>query len=269
MTSLAWVAALLGAVGYGVASVLQGVAASHATGPAVLRQPVYLAGLACDGLAWLASLVALRVLPLFVVQSVLAGSVVVTVVLARLFLRARLRRRDLGAIVATVPALAALAYAFLPGRAAVPSVLVAWTLLATAVVVVAVAAAYARGGSLLLAALAGAAFSGAAVAARAVDLSSGPLSLLGQPLAWTVLVLGAAGTLAYARSLERGAVGPATAVLWSAETLLAGLVGVLALGDTVRPGWGAVATVAVAVTLLGCAVLATAPAEKVLDVAER
>lgn len=82
-------------------------------------------------------------------------------------------------------------------------------------------------------------------------------------------MLGAAGTLAYARSLERGAVGPATAVLWSAETLLAGLVGVLALGDTVRPGWDAVATVAVAVTLLGCAVLATAPAEQVLDAAER
>ena len=269
MTSVAWVAALLGAFGYGVASVLQGVAASHATGPAVLREPVYLFGLVCDGLAWLASLVALRALPLFVVQSVLAGSVVVTVVLARLFLRARLRRRDVGAVAATVPALAALAYVSLPGRSAVPSGMTAWTLLATAAVVVAVAAAYARGGSLLLAGLAGAAFSGAAVAARAVDLSAGPVSLLEQPLAWTVPVFGAAGTLVYARSLERGAVGPATAVLWAAETLLAGLVGVLALGDRVRPGWGVAATVAVAVTLLGCAVLASAPAEQLLDAAER
>jgi hypothetical protein len=265
VTSIALAAAMLGAVGYGAASVLQGVAAMHATGPAVLRQPVYLVGLLCDCLAWLASLVALRVLPLFVVQSVLAGSVMVTVVLARLFLHTRLRGRDLGAIAAIVPALAALAHAFMPGPAAIPAGMTAWTLLAMVAVVIAVAAAYARAGSVLLAALAGAAFSGAAVGARAVDLPSGPLLLPGQPLAWAVLVFGAAGTLAYARSLERGPVGPATAVLWSAETLLAGAVGVLVLGDTVRPGWSTVATVAVVVTLLGCAVLAGAPAEKAID----
>ncbi|MGZ4777544.1 MAG: hypothetical protein ACXVYW_19785, partial [Oryzihumus sp.] len=162
---LAWGAALLGAVGYGVASVLQGVGSSRATGPAVLRQPVYVAGLACDGLAWLASLVALRDLPLFVVQTVLAGSVIVTVVLAREFLGARLRAWDAAAIVVMVAALTALALAFPAQSAVTPSGLTGWTLLALLVVGLATAASYGRGGSLLLAVLAGAAFSGAAVAA--------------------------------------------------------------------------------------------------------
>ncbi len=262
---LAWAAALVGTAGYGTGSVLQGVGAARATGPAVLRQPAYVAGLACDGVAWLASLVALRELPLFVVQSLLAGSVVVTVVLARLFLGTRLRVRDVAAVVVMVAALAGLSVAFLPRTATVASGLTAGTLAALAVVVLLTGAAYPRGGSTVLAALAGTAFAGAAVAARALDLAAGPAALPGQPLAWAVLAYGAVGTLAYARSLERGPVGPATAVLWSVETVLAGLVGVLALGDAVRPGWAGVALLGVLVTVLGCVVLATGPAERALE----
>jgi hypothetical protein len=262
--TLAWVAALLGAVGYGVASVLQGVGSSRSSGPAVLGQPMYVAGLACDGLAWLASLVALRDLPLFVVQSVLAGSVGVTVVLAWLFLGARLRPRDAGAVVLMVLALAVLAVAFPAQSASFPAGLTGWALGALLLVALATGVLYRRGGSLPLAALAGAAFAGAAVAARAVDLGGGLGTVAGQPLVWAVLGFGAVGTLAYARSLERGAVGPATAVLWSVEAVLAGVAGVAVLGDAVRPGWAPVAVLAVLLTLLGCAVLATAPAERAL-----
>ena len=67
------IAALVGMFGYGIGSVLQAAAAARASGPAVLRHPAYLAGLTCDAVAWLASLAALRSLPLFVVQSLLAG----------------------------------------------------------------------------------------------------------------------------------------------------------------------------------------------------
>lgn len=266
--TLAWVAALLGAVGYGVASVLQGVGSGRATGPAVLRQPVYVAGLACDGLAWLASLVALRDLPLFVVQSVLAGSVAVTVLLAALVLRARLRGRDVAAVAVMVLALVALALAFPAQAATLPAGLTLGALVALGVLLVAAAATYGAGGSLLLAGLAGAAFAGAAVCARAVDLGGGVAAVLTEPLAWAVLGYGAVGTVVYARSLERGPVGPATAVLWSVEAVLAGLAGVLVIGDAVRPGWSAPAVVAVLAVLAGCAVLATGPAERRLDHAE-
>lgn len=265
MTLLAWGAALAAAVGYGVASVLQAVGSSRATGPAVLRQPMYVAGLAFDGLAWLASLVALRTLPLFVVQSVLTASVAVTAVLAWTFLGTRLRRRDSVAIGLMVLALVGLAVAFAPGPATAPAGLTGWVLAALGVVGVLTAVSYSRGGSLLLAALAGAAFAGAAVAARALDLSGSGLALAGQPLAWAVLGYGAVGTLAYARSLERGPVGPATAVLWSVESVVAGLVGVLALGDAVRPAWAGVAVAGVVVTVLSCVVLATGPAQEALE----
>ncbi len=268
MTVVAWVCAVAGCVGYGVASVLQGVGSARASGPAVLVQPVYVVGLVCDGLAWLVSLVALRVLPLFVVQSVLAASVAVTVVLAWIVLGTRLRARDGVSIGVMALALGALAAAFPASDAPPGDAPTAWLLGGLAVLGVATAAAYGRGGSVPLAALAGAAFAGAAVCARAADLSGGALALATEPLLWAILGFGVAGTLAYARSLERGAVGPATAVLWSAEAVLAGVAGVVALGDAVRPGWAPVAVLSVVAALACCAVLATGPAQAALEHAD-
>jgi len=54
--TLALLAALVGTLGYGAGSVLQAIGTARATGLAVLRQPTYLAGLACDVLAWVSSL---------------------------------------------------------------------------------------------------------------------------------------------------------------------------------------------------------------------
>jgi hypothetical protein len=264
VTWLGWFAVLAGALGYGVASVLQAVGAARATGPAVLRQPAYVAGMALDGLAWLASLAALRVLPLFVVQAALASSVAVTVVLAHLVLRGPLRRRDAVAVLALVSALAVLGIAFLPGAARAPALATAWVLPALVAIVLALALGYARAGAVAMAVIAGLAFSGAAVCARGMDLSGGVAALLARPLAWTLLGFGAVGTLAFARSLERGPVGPSTAVLWSVETVVGGGVGVLLLGDAVRSGWVAAAGAATLVSVLSCVALATSPAEKVL-----
>ena len=255
-------AALAGTVGYGFGSVLQAVAAARASGPAVVRHPAYLAGLGFDAVAWLASLVALRHLPLFVVQSLLAGSLGVTVLLAAVFLGARLRARDVAAVAVVVVALATVAAASGP-QAAQPAgaTASAVAVIALAATVVALVALYRGAGSLPLAALAGVAFSGAALSARAVQAGRGGFGLLGQPLAWAVLGFGVVGALAYARSLERGAVGPATAVLWGVEVVLPGVVGVAALGDGVRPGWTVPALLAVAAVVGACAVLARSPAQ--------
>lgn len=261
--TLALLAALVGTLGYGIASVLQAVGAARASGPAVMRHPAYLAGLTCDGVAWLASLVALRHLPLFVVQSLLAGSLGVTVVLARVFLGTRLRSRDVTAVAVVAAALATVARAS-GAQSAQPAPhgfqLAALVLLLVTVLVT--AALYRRAGSLPLAVLAGMAFSGAALCARAVHGSDGWMRLLTDPLALSVLGFGAVGALTYARSLERGPVGPATAVLWGVEVLVPGVVGVAVLGDGVRPGWALPALLAVAVAVAACAVLATSPAQQ-------
>lgn len=261
--TLALLAALVGMLGYSVGSVLQAVGSTRASGPAVMRHPAYLAGLACDAVAWLASLVALRHLPLFVVQSVLAGSLGLTVVLARVFLGARLRSRDVVAVAVVATALAVVAGASGAQSAQPPPPGFQPTALTWLVVtVLATAALYRRAGSLPLASLSGIAFSGAALCARAVHGGDGWARLLTEPLAWAVLGFGVVGALTYARSLERGPVGPATAVLWGVEVLVPGAVGVAVLGDGVRPGWALPAGLAVAAAVAACAVLATSPAQE-------
>ena len=260
--TLALLAALVGTLGYGAGSVLQAAGAAKATGPSVVLQPLYVVGLGCDSIAWLASLVALQGLPLFAVQALLAGSLAITVVLARIFLAARLGRRDAIAIGAVGIALVVIAAAAGPESASIPP---GWftpvLLISLAITGVALLAFYKVGRPMLLAVVAGLAFSGAALGARSLVGLDSPVQVLGQPAAWSIAGFGIIGVMAYARSLEHGAVGPVTSVLWVIEVLLPGAVGVAVLGDGVRPGWAIPAILGLVVGLAACVVLAMSPAQ--------
>lgn len=80
-------------------------------------------------------------------------------------------------------------------------------------------------------------------------------------MTWLVVAYGVIGAVMYARSLERGPIGPATAALWVVEVVVPGLLGVAVLGDTVRPGWDLAALLGVALAVGACVVLAHSPAQ--------
>ena len=97
--------AFAAALCYGVGSVLQAVAARSTESvegldPRILVRLVrswrYLVGVGLDGLGFVLSLVAVRALPLFVVQAVVASFLAVTAVLGALFLGMPLTRRGPG-----------------------------------------------------------------------------------------------------------------------------------------------------------------------------
>ncbi|MDQ0424874.1 hypothetical protein [Cellulomonas iranensis] len=258
---LALLAATVAAVGYGVSTVMQAVATRRAQGLTALRQPLVVGALVIDGAAWLLSLVALDRLPLFVVQALLASSVVVVVLLARTVLGAPTRGRDVGAIVAVVGALVVLAAGSGEQPAVTPpSGFTTGMLVASGVLVAATVAAYARGGALLLATLGGLGYSGAAIAARGAHASGGLLDTVLQPLAIAIVACGAVGVLAYLRALERGSAGSMAAVLSVTEVVVPGAVGVAVLGDTVRAGWAVPVVAALVLAIAACVVLATSPA---------
>lgn len=257
-------AAALGAMLlYGTASVLQAFAASRAQGSAMLRHPAYLGGLTGDGVAWLLSLAALAWLPLFVVQTVLAGSLAVTVLLAAPALGIRPSRRDLTMIgVVTLGLVLVSASAGPESHQGPPGWFTPALLIAVAAVLLLGGLLYGRGRSVALATLAGLGFSASALGARAAHLGEAPWRAeLANPLTWAVLVSGIAGALLYARSLEKGAIGPATAALWVVEVIVPGIVGVAVLGDAVRPGWALPALAGVACAIAGSLVLARSPAQ--------
>src|SRR5688572_22289953 len=121
MTGAGWVALAIVSVGslcYATASILQGVGARRSVGTAqTMAHPLYLAGIFFDILAWVGAMIALQTLAVYVVESVLAGSLAFTVLGARIVLGSRLRRRDMVAVAVTIIALTSLAFSAGPQHA--------------------------------------------------------------------------------------------------------------------------------------------------------
>jgi hypothetical protein len=265
MTALALLAAVAAMLANSAASLLEasGTRRAH-PGAAVWRQPRYLAGLTFDGLGWLLSVVALRVLPVFAVQSVLAGTVAVTPVAAHGGDPRRLGRREQAAVAAVITGLVLVAASAAPGRAdRLPAAAVPVLLTTAAVLLVAMPAVLRGGRPVLMTVLAGIAFGAVSLCVRALHVASSVWSslrdLLAEPLAYAVLVLGAAGTVLLARAMRRGRVDTVVGVLAVTEVVAPGLVGLVLLGDRVRPGWALVLAAGWALTLTGVVLLAGPP----------
>ena len=260
--------AFLAALLYGVASIVQAVGVRRlGTVPAAARWTTrlvaarwYAVGLVLDGLGFLASLAALRTLPLFAAQTIVAASVGVTAVLARVLLGARLTAAQVLALLCLAAGLVALG-ASTPGespghlsRAGV------WVLVAGLVPLTALAVGGVRARSggrfLVLAVAAGVGFGGVAVSARVLALPHPLWRTLGEAPLWTLAGYGVQSTVCYGAALAKGSVTAVTALALAVETVLPGSIGLAFLGDRVRPGSGAVALVGFVLALGGCLWLA-------------
>lgn len=275
MHLLGLLCAVLAAVAYGAGSVAQAAGVrgdSSTTGVGRLaRSPLFALGLGFDTLGFAASLVALRELPLFAVQSVLATSLAVTVLLARLLLHAVLRTVDVVAIgvAALACAVTASAAGEQPASSASHRLVVVLVAGAVAAVLAGLLAGARHGPAWLLALLSGLAQSVQVLSARGLSLSgvsarhplAAAATVVAEPLAWSLAVAGVTGVVLYGLALERGGVAAATAILWMVEIVVPTVCGLAFLGDTVHPGWTGPLAVALAAATAGAVVLARSPAQ--------
>jgi drug/metabolite transporter (DMT)-like permease len=269
--ALGMACALFAALGYGSASVLQSVAARKAESspgldPRLLVRLAgsvpYVSGLGLDLAAFVASLVALRTLPLFFVQSAVAASVGVTAVIAAA-IGVRLRGREIASLVVLGAGLLLLAASAQPDRGTPLTLGVRWGLLASVVVLGAAGALVARrngrSSAQALAVLGGLAFTVVAVTARSLTVPSPIWQVLSDPGLWAILALGGLGMLLFTTALQRGSVTSATALTFAVETIVPAAVGLAFLGDTTRPGFAPVAALGFVLTIAGTLALATDP----------
>jgi drug/metabolite transporter (DMT)-like permease len=266
---LALACALFAALAYGSASVLQSVGARRAKTSSgldprllvrLVRSAPYVSGVALDLAAFLASLVALRMLPLFLVQAAVASSIGVTAVLAA-FIGARLVRRDVVSLSVLGAGLLMLAISAQPDQGTPLTLEVRWGLLASVLVLGAAGAVVARragrSSAPALAVLAGLAFTVVAVAARSLTVPSPLWRGLSDPGLWAILALGGLGMLLFTTALQRGSVTSTTALMFAVETVVPAGIGLIFLGDTTRPGYAAVAAAGFVLTIAGTVGLAT------------
>lgn len=258
---VALLAALAASVAYGVATVLQAVGSRRLATEAVdarfllrlARSLPYLAGLGLDAVGFVATVVALRALPLFVVESAVASSVGVTALVAARFLGTRLRRAERIALLVLGVGLVALAASAEAEGATPLSRTGQWIVLALSLVVALLAWAASRApaarAAAPLAAAAGLGFAGVGIAARALQTPSVWWHLADQPLLWALVLDGAIALVCYAGALQRGSVTIVAAITFAVETLVPAIVGYAVLGDRARPGFVPVAVTGLLLTL--------------------
>lgn len=248
-------AALVAALFYGIASVMQSVAAHEASNrkpqvadaggvdpgllPRMLRQWRFVVSLCLDALGFVAQLIALQRLPLFAVQAIVAANLAVVAVLASLLIKVRLSWREWLAVTGVVAGVGLLGSSAGPEGASQAGVIFKLALIVAiaALGLIGLAAARLRdpARTLALGLVAGFGYGVIGIAARVLN-GFEPLTLLRDPAAYAVAAAGIVSFVFYATALEGGSVTVATAAVVLAETLPPAIIGVVFLGDRTRPG---------------------------------
>jgi drug/metabolite transporter (DMT)-like permease len=253
------IAAIIAAVFYGVASVIQAVAvraASHrppeeanaGVDPGLvvrlLHQWRFVASLCLDGLGFVAQLVALHRLPLFAVQAFVAANLAVTAVVASRVIGMSLSWREWAAVLGVVAGVGLLgSSAGAQGAAQVGNIFKLALIVAVAgLAVVGLAAAKLNDPyrTTALGVTAGFGFGVLSIAARVLD-GFAPLQLARDPATYAIIAAGIISFMFYATALEGGSVTVATAAVVLSETIPPAIIGVIFLGDQTRHGLAAVA----------------------------
>jgi drug/metabolite transporter (DMT)-like permease len=248
-------AALVAALFYGIASVMQSVAAHEASNrkpqdadaggvdpgllPRMLRQWRFVLSLCLDALGFVAQLIALQRLPLFAVQAIVAANLAVVAVVASLVIKVRLSWREWLAVTGVVAGVGLLGSSAGPEGASQAGVMFKLALIVAiaALGLIGLAAARLRdpARTLALGLVAGFGYGVIGIAARVLN-GFEPLTLLRDPAAYAVAAAGIVSFVFYATALEGGSVTVATAAVVLAETLPPAIIGVVFLGDRTRPG---------------------------------
>ncbi|HET7073515.1 MAG TPA: DMT family transporter [Mycobacterium sp.] len=257
---------------YGTATVLQAMAtrsvetnSSSGVNAVLLLRAIqqwrYLAGIGLDGLGFLLQVMALRLVPIYVVAAALATSIAVTGIVSAWALSARLSPIEWTAVAVVCSSLVALALAAGPAhfRHAPPAL--GWALLGVVAAIVVVGAAAGRLADrprgLALGLGAGTGFGVVEIGVRLLDVvNPAKAAFYANPALYAAAGGGAAGFLLLTSALQRGSVTTTVAAMVVGETIAPALVGVIWLGDTARDGLGWVVVVGFAIAVAGTLVLA-------------
>jgi hypothetical protein len=247
--SSGWLCLAAMIVAYGVANLLQSVAAARTTRehrfhPGLLWRlcgdRAYLPGVGCQLLAFVLAFLARRELPLFLVQASVAAGLGVTALLGVLVLKWRLPGAEVALLAGLGLGIAGLIVAAEPAPSR-PLGVTAELALGAALGVIGVAGFFGvrlhgAPGSVALGSLAGIAFGAAAVASRPLANVTTVHEFLTEPLLYLVLAHSLIGQLLLGLAMQRGSTTAAVAAMDAASAVPAAVLGLVLLGDRIWPG---------------------------------
>lgn len=256
---------------YGTATVLQAAAtrsvepgSGSGVDPALLlraiRQWRYLAGFGLDGLGFLLQVVALRLVPIYIVAAALAASIAVTAIVSAWVLSARLSTIEWTAVAVVCVGLTMLGLAAGPEGTSHGPAALGWALLGLAGAIFVAGAACGRLDDRSRAAVlglgSGCGFGVVEIGVRLLDeVDPTKGGFYTNPALYAAAAGGAAGFLLLTSALQRGSVTTAVAGMVVGETIGPAVVGVVWLGDRTGEGLGGLVVAGFAVAVAGTLVL--------------
>jgi drug/metabolite transporter (DMT)-like permease len=222
----------------------------------LLRNGPYMFGTILELAGYGLSLVALRILPLFLVQSVIAASVVVTAVGDRLILHTKISHRNIFAIIIVLIGLVFLSISAEPSRAVMGSSSVRLLLELSPILigVIGIVFIYIRNNisAMVLAALAGLSFGTTSTIGRIIVYPH-PLWRLGEsPLTWGLIASALLGQYLFTLALQRTTATKGNATMIALQTLGPALCGLIFFNDKIRSGYELIVVLGAALVIIGC-----------------
>jgi drug/metabolite transporter (DMT)-like permease len=225
----------------------------------MLRERAILEALGLNLIGFVFHLIALRHIPLFLAQTGIAASLAVTALLTMRVFGNHLTTVEWLAVLAVCVGLGLLAGAAGDAGDSAQShrndigVVVALLLM----VVAAFAATRFDGGlgAALVGLVSGLGFALVSISSRLIP-EFVPTKVLTSPGTYTLVISGALAFFLYSVALQRGSVMTATAPMIVMQTVTPAAVGVLLLGDTIRPGWSVAAALGLVLSGAGATALA-------------
>jgi hypothetical protein len=225
-----------------------------------MRRLPYVTGLALDLLAGIFTLIAVTKLPLFLVQAVIASSILLTAWFERWFSHRTLKPHTYPAALAVVIGLVFVALAaHSENTAAVGPVLKNVLLLSPIFFAVTGGIALKlkdRLGYVSLGILSGTAFGCISIIGRVLAYPYPFWNILKNPLIWVIVIDGALGMLLFTAALQRSLATVVNGVMISTETTVPILAGIILLGDTARNGLWAPVWIGCTLVICGCSYIA-------------
>jgi drug/metabolite transporter (DMT)-like permease len=227
--------------------------------PRMLRERAILEALALNLVGFGFHLVALRNIPLFLAQTGIAASLAVTALATVRVFGNKLGRNDWVAVLAVCLGLGLLAVAAggageaeASGRADLGAVLALALIVVSGLAVTRIDGGL---GAALVGLVAGLGFALVSIASRLIPELT-PVTILTSPGTYVLAAGGGLAFFLYSVALQRGSVMTATAPMIVMQTATPAAVGVLLLGDTIRPGWSIAAAIGVVLSGAGATALA-------------
>lgn len=224
------------------------------------RNMPYVLGVILSLVGWGLTLLAVHVLPLFVVQSVIASSIIVTAFIEHLIFQFPVSKREYVSIVVVLMGLVLLGLVAVPKTADSVSDLVRIPIIIGPLVIAVTATMLTqlkyRFTTVILAVLSGIAFGATAVIGRMLVYPHPFWRLITNPLTWSLAAYGLVGLLLFTIALQRALATKVNAVSIAAQTLFPALMGVLFFDDKARNGLWAIAGAGALLVVVGCVAIA-------------